>query len=236
MLKSLEGAKAESYRLQEAAIHAFLHGSSLERARVAGRAAKELFSNPEQQTEKVFALSIAMNKHQYLRILASQFLIDEEGSWLLEHRPALDTRHVDLSALRALPAGTLGREYAAMLDAQVDVNFVSVPPGLPPMISFLCQRMRQTHDIWHVLTGYQTDAAGEIELHGFYWGQTGLRSSALIAVVAGVMQSLKGRQPDLPGRIFRAYRRGRRAAPLLPRRWETMWERPLAQLKAELRL
>lgn len=235
-MKSLAGAKQESFRLQEAAIHAFLHGSALDRARVASRAARELFSNPEEQTEKVFALSIAMNKRQYLRILANQFLINDEGSWLLENRPALDTRHIDLDQLRALPAGTLGREYAGMLDSQMDVNFVGVPPGLPPMIGFLCQRMRQTHDIWHVLTGYQTDAAGEIELHGFYWGQTGLRSSALIAVVAGMMQSMRGRQPALPVRILRAYWRGRRAAPLLPRRWELIWDRPLAELKAELRL
>ena len=41
----------------------------------------------------------------------------------------------------------------------------AVPPD--PRAAYLAQRMRQTHDIWHVLTGYATDVAGEVQLQAF---------------------------------------------------------------------
>lgn len=41
-------------------------------------------------------------------------------------------------------------------------------------------RMRDTHDLWHVLTGYSGDVLGETALLGFIFAQTGNPGVALI--------------------------------------------------------
>jgi ubiquinone biosynthesis protein COQ4 len=215
------------------AVRAALTGTALDRARVAGRALRTLLRDPEQ-TESVFVIAIALNRRR-LPQLAAQFLADEDGAWLMEHQPALDSHQVDHDWLRTLPAGTLGREYVRFLDDNgLDADFFQAPPGLPPLVRYLAQRMRQTHDLWHVVTGYGSHPAGETELQGFYFGQTGMPSSGLIAL-GGSIRGLPDVH-DLPLRVARAYRRGRRARRLAPLRWELHWDRPLAALRRELSL
>lgn len=78
----------------------------------------------------------------------------------------------NLPVLRELPAGTLGREYARHLDAN----------GLEPLeiSAHMKERFREnpyvlryttTHDLHHVLTGFDTGLAGELGLIAFYVGQ-----------------------------------------------------------------
>ncbi len=79
---------------------------------------------------------------------------------------------VDFEALRRLPAGTLGREYARMLDdrglqplevtAETRERFKANPYPL---------RYTATHDLFHVLTGFSTTPAGELGLFAFMIAQ-----------------------------------------------------------------
>jgi ubiquinone biosynthesis protein Coq4 len=81
----------------------------------------------------------------------------------------------DLRVLRELPAGTLGREYARFLDAN----------GIEPLVisEALKERFREspfalryatTHDLHHVLAGFDTGLAGEAGVVGFNVGQGSL--------------------------------------------------------------
>jgi ubiquinone biosynthesis protein COQ4 len=75
------------------------------------------------------------------------------------------------------------------------------------------RRIRDSHDVWHVLSGYHCDALGEACLVAFSFAQTRGLGWALIAIGA----SLRGLRGPLPivGAIWQGYRRGK-AAKWLP--------------------
>jgi ubiquinone biosynthesis protein COQ4 len=92
--------------------------------------------------------------------------------------------------------------------------------------------MRQSHDLWHVVTGYGPDVGGEIALQAFTWGVTRMPSARMIAVLG----SLRHARHDIGiiRRAIAAARRGRRARFLPTVRWEDHFERPLSDVQREL--
>ncbi len=72
--------------------------------------------------------------------------------------------------------------------------------------------MRDVHDVWHVLTGYGTDALGEVCVVAFSYAQTRSLGFAVIAL-AGARQFQKARLGQPYGKAVReAWRNGRAAA------------------------
>jgi ubiquinone biosynthesis protein COQ4 len=216
---------------EAAAARIALEGRPVDRARIALAALRALLRDPDD-TRQVFVLSLALNRRAFPEVLA-RFLASEEGLALLTERPSIDTAHVDFDRLRALPDGTLGREYVRYLDDNdLDPDLFDAPPGLPPAIAYLSKRLRQSHDVWHVLTGYQPDVAGEVALQAFTYAQTSAPASGLIAV-AGTLRWAR-RSRGLVRESIRGYRRGKRAHFLGSIRWENHWERPLADVRRDL--
>ena len=90
-------------------------------------------------------------------------------------------------------------------------------------------RAVKLHDLDHVITGYETNLAGEVEISGFEIG-TGCGSHS-----AAWMLNLQTMFVGLfinPVRMFRAFRRGRRSRTLYDREFD---ESLLAQTVGELR-
>lgn len=214
-----------------AAARVALEGSPLARARIAARALAGLLRN-SNDTHHAFVLSLALNGRVFPRFLA-QFLMSDEGLELLCERPSIDSAHVDLDRLRALPEGTLGRAYVRYLDDNnLDPDMFQAPPTLPTALAYVSKRLRQSHDVWHVLTGYTPDVPGEIALQAFTYAQTGAPASGLIAV-AGALRWAPQRR-GLIRETVRGYRRGKRARFLGSVRWERHWDRPLADVRGDL--
>jgi ubiquinone biosynthesis protein COQ4 len=153
-----------------------------------------------------------------------------EALWQERYCP----QRYDVDDLLRLDASTLGGLYARHMKAR----------GLRPdfyddvaprhKLHYLRLRIRQTHDIWHTLAGFDTDPAGEVGLQGFYFAQFANGQSALIVVGAILKSILARRYGELEGFIdafCRGYRNGRRAAPLLGMKWEELWQEPLAELR-----
>lgn len=146
---------------------------------------------------------------------------------------------VDLSKLCSMPIGTLGHEYGwHMVRQKLDPNFYRpVKPTEPAL--YIALRARQTHDIWHVLTGYDTSVRDELALQGFTFAQ--VRSGVSLTLLsAGWLHYLKTNPRsiyDVTNAVFEGFERGKRAAFLLAFPWEKMWEMPLrdAQVLAGLR-
>lgn len=145
----------------------------------------------------------------------------------------------EVNDLLRLPADTLGGAYARHMKAsnlRPDF-FEDVPPR--HRMHFLRLRLRQTHDIWHVLAGFGTDEFGEVGLQGFYFAQFTNGQSALILASAVLKSVLRGRFGDLELHLdafCEGYRNGKHAASLLAVEWERMWDRDLAGLRRELRV
>jgi ubiquinone biosynthesis protein COQ4 len=100
---------------------------------------------------------------------------------------------------------------------------------VPADVQLFRERMRDAHDLTHVLTGYGRDPLGEICLLAFMYAHTRNRGAALI-----VLMSL-ARMPRAPRRaVFEAWRNGRKARWLQDQDFEALLPRPLDELRREL--
>jgi ubiquinone biosynthesis protein COQ4 len=136
--------------------------------------------------------------------------------------------------------GTLGQAYYAFMTRHnLSPLEMDTPTDELDDVSYHGLRVGQTHDIWHVVAGYDADGIGELALQAFYLGQDALFYPATAIISSGLLSSLFLR-PDLLAStlisISEAYFRGKNAAPLYPTRFEEMWARPLADIQAELKL
>ena len=110
--------------------------------------------------------------------------------------------------------------------------FEELPRVGDPRIAYMMLRMRQSHDLWHVLTGYSPDVPGEIRLQAFTFAQTNA-PSALVLTVFGTVRwtiAMKGHV----GEVMCAYWCGKATKWFPTFRWEDHWETPLDELRAML--
>ncbi len=218
-----------------AAARLALEGNVGQRLWVGLRALGRLLNNP-QDTRQVFVLGVALNARRFPDFMA-RFVAAPGGLELLRDKPVIDSRAVDFAALAALPADTLGGAFARHLkDNNLDPDLFQAPPGLPESVAYVVQRVRQTHDLWHVLTGYATDIPGELALQAFYYGLIGLPSSLLISLFGTLRYTRKFRQTSLLRAVREGYKRGRQAAFLPTIRWEDFWQQPLAEVRRRVRI
>lgn len=141
-----------------------------------------------------------------------------------------------LDELRAMPEGSLGRALAVHMDA-LGVDFDEFDRTATPSsdLEWVDRHGYETHDIWHVITGWGTGMANEIGLQGFYAGQldniqpTGL---ILIALIRGLI----GGKQDLSAMfevIVAGWTQGRRSKALFGVDWREHFERPLAAVRRD---
>ena len=95
--------------------------------------------------------------------------------------------------------------------------------------------MRDTHDIWHVLSGYHRDGLGEACLVAFSFAQTGGLGWALIGLAAA-LKSLKDRTQPRARAIWQGYQRGKAAKWLSGEDYETLMNEPLEAARRRLNI
>lgn len=185
--------------------------------------------------DEVFRLGDGLVDDETVRALRERARQHDAGAAALRERPHV---HLDLKALRALPTGTLGRHYALMMDR----NGLD-PASIPTMPDddegkYVRAHLYETHDLWHVATGFSTDVAGELGLQAFYQAQLpGKLPAAILA--AGFVNTLvySFAQRDVRLReIARGWLLGRRSRPLFGVRWDDYLALPLAEVRARLGL
>ena len=172
---------------------------------------------------------------QLRQLVADGVFETAEGRALLDEQPHL--ADADFAALRRSPDGTLGREWVRFLDEHgLDPQLTRQPTPYTddPRCAYLMHRIRQSHDLWHVLLGLGTTGHEEVLVHAFSLAQTGLSSSVAI-VLFGAMKHmvLEARWSVLRHDLQAAHRAGVRAAPLLAVYWERHLERDLEEVRAE---
>ena len=157
-----------------------------------------------------------------------------DGKRIMQEQPRIDRKHVDFAGLKRLPDGTLGREYVRFLDDNgiTPDAFEALPDVGDPRADYMMLRMRQTHDLWHVLTGYAPDVRGEILLQAFTYGQTRAPSSLLIALFGTARWAFKW--PGQRRALRDAFARGKATAFLPTFRWEEHWSARVTDLRTLL--
>jgi len=142
-----------------------------------------------------------------------------------------------LTDLVGLPPESLGYAYArSLLDAGFDPNFFEVVDVIGPG-TYLDLRARQTHDIWHVMTGFGTDLAGEVGLQAFQLCQIYSPMSVLVAA-AGLLHSmtLGGDLNPMLSALQQGFEISNTKVPMLSIKWEEYWDAPLDSLRHQIGL
>ena len=199
------------------------------------RALARVMKTPED-TDQVLVFSQHANAGTMSERI-DQFFSDPAGAMLYAEKRAIDSRTIDLDTLAALPEGTLGHAYAHFLKARgFTPEVFDGPPRdiADPRYSYVIQRVRQTHDLWHVVTGHDTNRAGEVALQAFTYAQLRAPSTFILSAL-GMLRSLR-EKPSLPRDVARAFLTGRKADPLIAFPWEDHWATPLVEVRAMLGL
>ena len=205
----------------------------------AWRAIREVIADPDR-TDQVFviidALSGNSGERQFRRFAATPV-----GRRVLSEERDLLSVLGDRDALHALPPGTLGRVYAEFMSSeQISADGLvaaSESGGRDPALnvdrSRFGMRLRDSHDLWHTVTGYGRDLVGEAALLAFTFAQT--RNPGIGFIVA-VAYFKSGGFPGARKVIREAYRRGRRSAWLPAADWEDLLGEEIEEVRGQLGL
>jgi ubiquinone biosynthesis protein COQ4 len=141
---------------------------------------------------------------------------------------------IDVEALLKLPENTLGYCFGHFLrDNNLDPEFFPKLTTDDP-VRYTVMRARQTHDIFHVLTGYSSSVTHEVALQAFTYAQ--LKSPlAAILIAMSILHFVIYRPKEIPtlmDEIVNGYQRGKKAKFMLGVPWEQLFDRPLAELRS----
>jgi ubiquinone biosynthesis protein Coq4 len=150
----------------------------------------------------------------------------------------------DPQELIKYPPGSLGHELAAaVLEQGYDPEFHKDYYGSGPLKfatdeEYLRFRVRQTHDIVHVLTGFNmTEFPGELGMQAFHAAQT--RRPFSIALVGFGFLRIILKPAELPRtlhQIAKGLAMGHATRTLVAERFEDDWSKPVEAWRAELGL
>ncbi|MGF1606442.1 MAG: Coq4 family protein [Rhodothalassiaceae bacterium] len=209
-------------------------------------AAQALFRvlKQKESTHEVFRLVNALDGPSMERCF-QRFAASPTGARVLQERRDLARTLSDRAALAALPEGSFGRAYLAFVTAEglSAEGFQSEMAASGERLDDLGEdrqryilRVRHSHDLFHVLTGYGRDFVGELSLLAFT-RQHNLSRAFLLLCSFGRFKAQRD-YPGLPiGACLReGARLGRRAEPLLLADWEALLPQPLAQVRRRLEI
>ncbi len=144
-------------------------------------------------------------------------------------------KRMDLNELKKNPEGSLGYVFAEhMIQNNLDPNFYNFLPVTNDE-SYIVMRMRQTHDLWHVLTGYSTEVEDELALQAFTYAQTAVPLAILLLGTALFRVGFTNYSgaTSIYNAVADAWQRGKKAKPLFAIDWEAQWDTPIAKLRQD---
>lgn len=103
-------------------------------------------------------------------------------------------------------------------------------------IAWYARRVRDLHDVWHVLTGYGVDTLGEGCLLGFTYGQIRNNGVGFIAAAGAYELTRSHWHQPYARAIFQGWRLGRKAAWLPALDYVRLFSEPLDEARAKLNL
>ncbi|MBV8971166.1 MAG: ubiquinone biosynthesis protein [Sphingomonadaceae bacterium] len=206
------------------------------------RSVRRLLADKDD-TVQVFEIMRALNgpatRDGYLRLIGTT----RGGRLAYQRRELVDVLN-DRAALARLPADSVAAAYLAFTaagqispDGLADVSREVHADRIddPHPVAWFGRRIRDVHDLWHVLAGYDLSGLGEACLVAFSFAQTRAYGWAAIGIGAWLTAL---RQPGHPyaRAIWEGYRRGRAAAWLPGEDYEALLAEPLAAARVRLGL
>lgn len=193
-----------------------------------------------QQIQRILAYKNS-GKFGDFALLKSDFLGAQISPDVVAKLQPLEGYHppIDLEELSQYPPNTFGRKYAEHMKLN-QLQPLSISPELEDVAkrNVFALRYAVTHDIFHVLLGFDTSYAGEIGVLAFAAKQNYSKSLQLSLWIAKILYSL-----FVPWEIkdmFASLRKGKelakRADFLLAYKFEEHWLEPIDEVKKRLGL
>lgn len=206
------------------------------------KALQKLLSDKED-TGQVFKIMAALSGDAigegYRRLLRTP-----RGGHLAMQHVELEPLLMDDAWLDSFAEGSVGAAYREYIRSQ---HFSAKGLGdlsraqnngveLDHPHAWFARRIRDSHDIWHTLTGYHRDALGEACLVAFSFAQTKSLGWAFIALGAALRTRGSPHKHPYMRAIWEGYQRGRKAAWLCAEDYEQLMAEPLEAARRRLKL
>jgi ubiquinone biosynthesis protein COQ4 len=198
----------------------------------------------KEDTAAVFRIFESLPSKDFLPRIAD-LALSEQGEELRRTEAWLPEILDDHATLRRTPKGSLAHAYCDFMEAEglsaaglVAESDRAARPRFPDLVEWYINRSRDTHDMFHVLTGYGRDALGEASVLLFTHGQQPSQGHLLIgyAGAANIKKTVKGTKAPVIGAAREAHRIGKGAPPLIAQPIRLLLERPLENVRASLRI
>ena len=197
------------------------------------RAIKALLAT--RDTRQIFILLRAMRGRSGVRNFA-RFAASPAGKAILRERRDLLTLLEDRPRLKQLPAGSIGRAYLDFMESEdLTAKALVTASGdwdkeaTAPDMALFRARMRELHDVTHIVTGYGRDRLGELCLLTFMYRQMGNFGTVMLVAMAWRQLPKSARAA-----VREAWRHGKKSAWLAEQDWEALLTRPLSEIRESL--
>ena len=206
----------------------------------AWRSMRALMANPEN-TGEVFKIIEALKGNAIFQAV-QRLRDDPRGSVLLREKPDILPLLNNREALRALPRGSLGQAYLRFVEAR-DISadgLVAASEEAPrereldPDTRWLANRLRDIHDLQHVVCGYGPDELGELCLLAFMHAQTPNRGIGFIIYMGSRQFRREAPHIDIDSCVAEGRRTGETASWFATQKWEALLQEPLEALRDRL--
>ncbi|MEM5517625.1 Coq4 family protein [Henriciella sp. AS95] len=203
---------------------------------------QRLIANKED-TEQVFLIIESLNGNHLLKDF-ERFVSTERGAAELRKRTYLPPLLDDHGPLYEMPEGSVGRVYAEFMEREglTAAGLVAESEkrdtgwrDYDDDLLWYANRLRDTHDMFHILSGYGRDALGEATLLGFTHSQQGGLGVRFINFMGGrQIAKVAPKEADIKGVIREGRENGKRAKRIIEQDILALLPRPLDEVRAEL--
>lgn len=206
------------------------------------RAFRRLMTDKEDTTQ-VFEIMQALTGRSmpkgYARLLASP-----GGGRIAYAQEELSRRFSDPDWLKRFAPGTVGAAYRDFMWSEnlsaeglaMESRKVEAHIDDPHVYAWYSRRLRDVHDVWHVLTGYGRDALGEACVVSFSYAQTKSLGFAFIGL--GAAGEIRRENPKVPAlrAVLQAWANGRAANWLPAVNYVELFGEPLEAARRRLNI
>jgi ubiquinone biosynthesis protein Coq4 len=202
----------------------------------------DMVAGARVDTQNVFDIEDVLFDSEQMQKCVQAVRQNPDSARLLEER--YQGPEFDLEALLQLPVGSLGWTYARVLKAMnYDPHFYRLR-DIQSDSDYITHRIRKTHDLHHILTGFSFDDYGEFGVISVTVGQIGYPAFTLIDLIGSLLSFMANQAPqgfnshleynfDLASRGIHI---ARQAKPLFPIKFEEGLDRSLDEWRAELNI
>ncbi|MCR9179697.1 Coq4 family protein [Erythrobacter sanguineus] len=198
----------------------------------------------KEDTSLVFKIFESLPSRTFLPRV-EELALSPHGEELRRSEPRLPEILDDHAALRRTPKGSLAHAYCDFMEAEglSAAGLVAEAeslgrPKYPDLVQWFMERSRDTHDLFHVLTGYGRDALGEQCVLLFTHGQSPSHGHLLIgyAGAANIKKMIKGSKAPVLGAVRQAHRTGKGAPRLIEQPIRELLAQPLDAVRAQMNI